>query len=103
MQTANQKEFRIERIIKPKLNKLYVKWKGYDNSFNSWIAKKDSLNEWIFSRNKIVRKRKRWTRFVLNYATKTDFKISAGLDISSFAKKVHLDGLKPHLEQLDVA
>ena len=21
--------------------KLYVKWKGYDNSFNSWIVKKD--------------------------------------------------------------
>ena len=41
LQTANQKEFRIERVIKPKLNKLYVKWKGYDNSFNSWIAKKD--------------------------------------------------------------
>ena len=41
LQTANQKEFRIERVIKPKLNKLYVKWKGYDNSLNSWIAKKD--------------------------------------------------------------
>ena len=23
--------------------KLYVKWKGYDNSFNSWIDKKDLL------------------------------------------------------------
>ena len=22
-------------------SKLYVKWKGYDNSFNSWIDKKD--------------------------------------------------------------
>ena len=22
-------------------NKLYVKWKGYNNSFNSWIDKKD--------------------------------------------------------------
>ena len=27
-----------------KLNdKLYVKWKGYDNSLNSWIDKKDLL------------------------------------------------------------
>ena len=33
--------FRIEKIIKGKGNKLYVKWKGYDNSFNSWIDKKD--------------------------------------------------------------
>ena len=22
-------------------DKLYVKWKGYDNSFNSWINKKN--------------------------------------------------------------
>ena len=22
-------------------DKLYVKWKGYDNSFDSWIDKKD--------------------------------------------------------------
>ena len=29
-------------------SKLYVKWKIYDNSFNSWIDKKD-LNELIFS------------------------------------------------------
>ena len=38
-----QKEFRIEKVIKKKGNKLYVKWKGYDNSFNSWIDKKDLL------------------------------------------------------------
>ena len=37
----NKKEFRIEKIIKIKDDKLYVKWKGYDNSFNSWIDKKD--------------------------------------------------------------
>ena len=27
-------------MIKRKGDKLYVKWKGYDNSFNSWIGKK---------------------------------------------------------------
>ena len=43
LQKPNQKEFRIEKIIKRKGNKLYVKWKGYDNSFNSWINKKDTL------------------------------------------------------------
>ena len=37
----NKKEFRIEKIIKIKDDKLYVKWKVYDNSFNSWIDKKD--------------------------------------------------------------
>ena len=40
LQKTNQKEFRIEKVIKRKGNKLYVKWKGYNNSFNSWIDKK---------------------------------------------------------------
>ena len=37
---TNQKEFRIKKIIKRKGDKLCVKWKGYDNSFNNWINKK---------------------------------------------------------------
>ena len=43
LQKINQKEFIIEKVIKKKGNKLYVKWKGYDNSFNSWIDKKDVI------------------------------------------------------------
>ena len=39
LQKANQEEFRIEKVIKRKGDKIYVKWKGYDNSFNSWIDK----------------------------------------------------------------
>ena len=38
---TNQKEFRIEKVIKRKDDKLCVKWKGHNNSFNSWIDKKD--------------------------------------------------------------
>ena len=41
LQKIDQQKFRIEKVIKKKGNKLYVKWKGYDNSFNSWIDKKD--------------------------------------------------------------
>ena len=41
LQKTNQKEFRIKKVIKRKGDKLYVKWKGYNNSFNSWIDKKD--------------------------------------------------------------
>ena len=40
LQRTNQKAFIIERIIKRKGKKLYVKWKGHNNSFNSWIYKK---------------------------------------------------------------
>ena len=43
LQKTNQKEFRIDKILKRKGNKLCVKWKGYNNSFNSWINKKDIL------------------------------------------------------------
>ena len=43
LQKTDQKKFRIERVIKRKGNKLYVKWKGYYSSFNSWIDKKDLI------------------------------------------------------------
>ena len=43
LQKTDQKEFRIENVIKKEGDKLYFKWKGYDNSFNSWINKKDSI------------------------------------------------------------
>ena len=41
LQKTDQKEFRIEKVLKIKGDKLYVKWQGYDHSFNSWIGKKD--------------------------------------------------------------
>ena len=33
------KKIRVEKVIKRKSNKLYVKWKGYDNSFKTWLDK----------------------------------------------------------------
>ena len=32
-------EYIIEKILKTNNDKIYVKWRGYDNSFNSWINK----------------------------------------------------------------
>ena len=43
LQGTNQQEFRLKKVIKKKGDKLYVKWKGYNNSFNSWIDKKDII------------------------------------------------------------
>ena len=43
MQKTNQKESRVEKVIKRKGDKLYVKWEGYDSSFNSWIDKKRNI------------------------------------------------------------
>ena len=41
LQKTNQKEFRVEKEKKGKADKLYVKWKCYDISFNIWIDKAD--------------------------------------------------------------
>ena len=43
LQATNQQEFRVEKVLKRKGNKLYVKRKGYNNSFKNWIDKKDVL------------------------------------------------------------
>ena len=50
LQKTNQEEFRIEKVMKKKGDKLYVRWTGYDNSFNSWLIKKMLYkNESVFS------------------------------------------------------
>ena len=40
-QVNKNKKTRIENVIKKNENKLYVKWRDYDNSFNSRIDIKD--------------------------------------------------------------
>ena len=43
LQKTNQEKFRVEKMIKKKGDKVYVKCKGYDDLFNSWIDKKDVI------------------------------------------------------------
>ena len=43
MKKNNQEEFKMEKVIKRKGDKLHVKWKGCDNSFKSWTDKKDLM------------------------------------------------------------
>ena len=40
LQRTSQTQFRIKKLIKRKGDKLYVKWIGFDNSFNKWIGMK---------------------------------------------------------------
>ena len=40
LQKTSQEKFRTEKPIKRKGEKLHIKWRGYNNSFNSWINKK---------------------------------------------------------------
>ena len=88
-----KKNLELKKIIKRKGYKLYVKWKCYDNSFNSWIDKKDIVQRSEFfleskSSNWRVKVKLDWS----DYATKTYLKNATGVDTSSFAEKADLTG-----------
>ena len=100
LQKSNQKEFRIEKVIRRKGDKLYVKWKGYDNSFNSWIDKKD-LVYYCIKMSQYFPKPYEPHGGDINvkvdfsyYATKADIKNISHVDASSFALKTNLASLK---------
>ena len=50
LKKKSQTEIRVKNIIKRKGDKLYVKWKGCDNFFNSWIDKKELLNNVLLNK-----------------------------------------------------
>ena len=85
MQKSSQKEFKIDKVLKRKGDKLYVKWKGYNNRFNSWIDIKDlmKMSQYFpkpfrsFGGNINVKVD------LSNYATKTDLKNVTHVDTSS--------------------
>ena len=41
LQKTSQEKFRIEKVLKRKADKFYVKQKAYDSRFNSWINEGD--------------------------------------------------------------
>ena len=41
LQKTSQEKLKIKKVLKRKGDKLYVKWKGYDNRFNSWIDEEE--------------------------------------------------------------
>ena len=96
----------IEKVIKKKDDKLCVKWKGYDNSFNSWIDKKELV--WFY-----------WFKCqcdpyepfggdinvkvdLSNYATKAEIENISLVDTSSFALKTNSAYLKTEVDKLDI-
>ena len=93
LQKSSQGKCRIEKILKRKGDKLYVKWKGYDNRYNSWINKRDFRS---FGRNINAKVD------LSNYATKTDLKNVTHVDTSSFALKTSLVSLKTEIDKLDI-
>lgn len=43
LQKTSQEIFRIEKVIRKRGNKSFVKWLGYPKSFNSWVDNKDLI------------------------------------------------------------
>ena len=41
MQKTGYFQLKVEKLIKRKSDRMYVKWKSYDESLNSWINMKD--------------------------------------------------------------
>ena len=75
MQKTDQEKFRIEKVFKKKGDKLYVKWKGYDNSFNSGLIKKTlyKMSQYFPKSYEPFGGDINITADLSNYATKFDF------------------------------
>ena len=43
LRKTSEEKVRIEKVLKRKGDKMYVKWNRYDNRFNSWTNKKDLI------------------------------------------------------------
>ena len=41
--TETKDVYLIEKVLKTKGNKCYVKWLGFDNNHNSWVSVQDVL------------------------------------------------------------
>ena len=104
MQKTNQREFKIEKVIKKKDNKLYVKWKACDNSFNSWINKErycyikmSYFPPYIHDKKEI-----KVELDLSNYATKSDLRNAAEVDTLRVAKSAGLVSLNSEVDGLHI-
>ena len=97
LQKTNQKKFKGEKVMKRKVAKLHVKWKDYDNYFNSLIDKIDII--WVnIPKAKYLGEKVKVESDLSNYATKTDLRSETGVHTFKFAEKVDL---KSEIDKLD--
>ena len=66
----------LKKVVKKKGDKLYVQWKGYDSSFNSWVEPKS-----LGGRVKV-------DLDLFNYAIKSDLKMQQVLINQNLQKKL---------------
>ena len=105
LQKTSQKEFRIEKVLKRKRDKLYVKWNESIINVGIIIALIIGLIKKTFYFPKP------FINFggninvkvdLSNYATNTDLKNVTHVDTSSFALKKNLANLKTEVDKLDI-
>ena len=78
-QIKNQKEFKFQKVIKTKGDKLYIKRKDFDHSFNNWIDKNNVFHNFpkyivlIFQNQNLLGKNVKVGLDLFNYATKANF------------------------------
>ena len=103
LKKVGQQEFRTEKVIKKKGHKLYLKWKGNDNSFNSWFDQKDLvyMSKYFPKPHQPFGGDINVKVDLSNYATKTDLRNVSHVDVSSFALKSNLASLKAEVDKID--
>ena len=103
LQKTNQTEFRVDKVTEQKSDKLYCKWKSYDNSFKNWMGKKIyPYVKWVIVQNNILAVKKiRLIRF-FKLCNKIWFKKATAVDISLFTEISDLASLKSDVDELDI-
>ena len=92
----------MKKLIHGKDNKLYVKWKGFNNSFNSWIDNIAEMSEY-FQKLKSLGVNVNVEIDLSNYESKADLKNATGVDTSDFSpKKTNLATLKSDIDKLSI-
>ena len=88
LQKTSQEKFRTEKILKRKGDKLYVKWKGYDSRFNSWIDKKRSQT---FLKDTSCKQRIKMSHYFPKSFRSFGRNINVKVGLSNYATKTNLN------------
>ena len=104
LQKTKQNEFRIEKGIKKKGDKLYVKWKDMIIHSIVGLIKKTlcQMSQYFPKPYEPYGGDVNVTVDLYNYATKDDIKNITHVDTSSFALKTNLANLKTEVDKLDI-
>ena len=84
---------------------MYVKWKGYDNSFNSWINKKDLVQKWVatfLNRLEILEETSMLKLIFQIMQQKLNLGNVTQVDTWSLALKTNLVSLKTEVDKLEI-